>query len=791
MKQHCFDCHGPEKQKAQIRYDQFESFRLEDRHLWTMVHEQLAAGDMPPDDRPHPATAEKQKILAWIEQQQRAHRTSSTRRLNRRELSAALQDLTGLSVDYAHGLPGDGTVDGFDTGAEGLQDAADGVAQMMQVTRRAVDGIRFLDPAPRAPLPADLRNVKDARKAFDSWKAEGASAKGNDVAGKPGLGLLIKPKWVGDRGGFTIRVPAPADGLGVLRVKLVLSAWKNVAGLPNPHLWFEVAGQDVDYREITSNPDKPDEIVYEVQLDDLAIEANEVAVVVRNTIEVPYAVAGFENEVRAKPDDPDPGDGGLWRPAFDRKTLPTEQQPIPFLVLHQIEIDPDYIAPWPPAQRQAGAAELRDDPATARRLLALWIERAWRRPAAAAEQERFHALYAKLREQKMSFDDALRAAFHSVLLSAPSRYLASPGESDPVVAQHAIASRLSFALVGASPDAELRRLAAAGKLREPAVLDAQVDRLLADPRSKAFWQPFIMQWLVLEQPITVAMSHLKNADFRFARYLKASMREETLAYVEQLFAENRPARELIVSDWTMMNNILARHYGYDGIEGGHLRKVQLRPNDPRGGGILGHAGIQSMLCWMGENWVIYRGAWALRHILDDPPPPPPLEVPELIPSETENHGKTFKELLQRHQNDPKCAMCHDSIDPLGFAFQNFDLSGRWREAEFEQYLRNELDGKIAWRGAGKTRPVDAIGKLPRGEAFKSYAECKELIASNYLGDTIGGLMKSFTLYATGRKPDVADLTEIRAILNEHAPRGYPLRDMLKAVFKSRAFLESN
>ena len=105
------------------------------------------------------------------------------------------------------------------------------------------------------------------------------------------------------------------------------------------------------------------------------------------------------------------------------------------------------------------------------------------------------------------------------------------------------------------------------------------------------------------------------------------MREETLRYFTQLLAENKPAKELIISDWTMMNNSLARHYGYEGIEGGQFRKVQLRKADPRGGGILGHAGIQSMLCWMGENWVIYRGAWTLRHILDDPPPPPPLEVP--------------------------------------------------------------------------------------------------------------------------------------------------------------------
>lgn len=133
------------------------------------------------------------------------------------------------------------------------------------------------------------------------------------------------------------------------------------------------------------------------------------------------------------------------------------------------------------------------------------------------------------------------------------------------------------------------------------MLDAQVERLLADPRADAFVRPFVTQWLELEQPITIAQSHISKQDFRFARHLKASMREETLAYVAQLIADNRPAAELIVSDWTMMNDALARHYGYDPLDGGHLRKVKLKADDPRGGGILGQAGIQSMLCWMGEN----------------------------------------------------------------------------------------------------------------------------------------------------------------------------------------------
>jgi hypothetical protein len=357
-----------------------------------------------------------------------------------------------------------------------------------------------------------------------------------------------------------------------------------------------------------------------------------------------------------------------------------------------------------------------------------------------------------------------------------------------MVAQYAIASRLSFMLVGEPPDAELRQLAALGKMRDPATLDAQVDRLLDDPRSDSFINSFVTQWLVLDQPITIAQSHLNKNDFRFARLLKESMRDETIAYVATSLRENLPARELLSSDWTMMNDALAIHYGYPGIEGGHLRKVKLRVDDPRGGGILSHAGIQSMLCWMGENWVIYRGAWALRHIIDHPPPPPPLEVPELTPSEAKNHGKSFRELLKQHQEDSRCSICHKYMDPMGFAFQNFDISGRWRDVEYDSYSKSDLDGKIAWKGVGKTRPVDTMGALPRGEEFKTYAEFKEILVKHYSKDLVRGLLKNLMLYATGRKPDIDTLKEVHAIMKEKQSKEYPLRDMIKDVIRSQSFL---
>lgn len=787
LNKYCIGCHGPEKQKARLRYDQMAGFRISDRHLWTSIHEALSYGDMPPEDEPQLSPSEKKEVLAWIEREQRALGTGSTRRLNRREFGAALQDVTGLHVDFAYTLPGDSKVDGFDTGAEALQDAADSVNQMMEVTRRAVEGIRFLDPPPSEVHEADLVNVeKDPHKAFDSWEAAGIELEKLPRIARPGLGALIEPKWPRDRSSRMFRVPAPPDQQGIVRVKISVASYCAFPEVPNPILWVKIGGRVMDRREITG----PMDLEYLVQVEDTLVGKSGLGISFTPRVEMPYRVDGFENEDRSKPDQL-PNGAGLFRPAWDKKNLKTpEEQPRPFLVLKNVELEPHYVAAWPPAAWSVDIGELGDNPESAEKLLSLWMDRAYRRPVKSEEKERFLVFYLKLRADGMTFDDALRSTFQAVLMSSPFRYLDSTAHEDQVVADHAVASRLSFMLVGAPPDAELRNLAATGELRKPDVLFAQADGLLNDVRSyESFLRPFVSQWLEMEQPITLVDDRRGKASYQFRRFLQDSMREETYSYVSRMLSDNRPARELVSSDWTMMNNTLARHYGYDGVEGGHLRKVKLRADDKRGGGIMSHAGIQSMLCWMGDNWVIYRGAWTARHILNDPPQLPPLEVPELDPTAGDNKYLTARELMALHREDRNCSVCHTKLDPIGFAFQNFDISGRWRDVEYEFYEMDELDSKVAWRGTGETRPVDTVGQLPDGEEFRTYDEFKNVVVKDYQEDMVRGLMKNFMLFATGRKPDIDDMAEIATIMQENAAEGYPLRTMLLSVFQTKAFLE--
>lgn len=793
LRRYCFDCHGPDVQEARLRFDQIDEFRLSDRHLWTMIHEQLSAGQMPPKEGEQPSAQEKAGALAWIAGAQRALEAGSVRRLNRREFSAALQDITGLKIDFAHSMPADASIDGFDTGAEALQDAADSVAQVVEVTRRAVESIRFLEPPRSETLRVDLVSGNDEKdiqrqltEAAKTWGEKGITLRGLPSIVRPGLGALMEPGWPSDRHGNFMVVPPPPDGRGVMRIKLSVGSYAAFPEVPNPTLSVKVGPRVVDRREITG----PMDLEYQVQFEDELVGSKGLEVALDPRVEFAFQVPGFENEDTSDPRRL-PGGGGLFRPVWSKAELKDpSQQPRPFVVLKRFEIEPLYVAAWPPAEWQVDLGEIADSLPSAEKLLALWMDRAYRRPVKEGERNHFLKFYRRLRDDGWAFDPALRSTFQAVLMSSPFRHLDSTAHENRLLADHAVASRLSFMLVGSPPDAELRSLAAAGELRRPELIQSQANRLLGDPRNyAAFVRPFVTQWLELDQPITLVDDYRGKASYLFRRHLQDSMREETFSYINCMLAEDRPARELVSSDWTMMNDALARHYGYDGIQGGQMRKVTLRANDSRGGGIMSHAGVQSMLCWMGDNWVIYRGAWTARNILDAPPQLPPLAVPELNTKSEELAKMSARELMAFHRKDQTCAVCHTRLDPIGFAFQNFDISGRWRNVEHESYIVDELDSNVAWRGKGETRPVDTVGQLPRGEEFRTYAEFKETVASSYLNDTVRGLLKSFMLYATGRKPDIDDMAEIRKIMEAHAAEGYPLRTMLLAVFQTKAFLE--
>ena len=260
LSKNCVGCHGDKEQNAQVRLDRVAGFDEESQPLWTKVYEALISGEMPPKGEPQPTAAERQQILKWISDQtaqQIAITGGTQRRLNRREFSAALQDLTGLPIDFAAGLPEDAKVDGFDTGAVALQDAADSVAQLLEVTQRAVESIRFLEPARDRKINLDFRELEftDFYKFIESnWKDHGIFTRSKGLPSKKGIGLYLPTQWTGDNGNSFLALPAPPDKRAALKMTLRVKTRRPMPGLPIPILWVKVGGNYIDYRPIGEEP---------------------------------------------------------------------------------------------------------------------------------------------------------------------------------------------------------------------------------------------------------------------------------------------------------------------------------------------------------------------------------------------------------------------------------------------------------------------------------------------------------------------------------------------------------
>ena len=780
LQQYCFTCHGEDTQEAGIRYDLIQGFSSADVQLWTRVNEKLLRGEMPPKGELQPSANEKKKIQTWIHEQALGARkidaAGGVRRLNRRELANSLSELLGLDIDLSIGLPEDGLTDGFDTGARQLHDTAASVETTLDVIHKAVSSLRILDPPAedRRLITVDLSDGKPLRDQvgdFDKTKIKvdvgrevpvyGGVLRGTYRAGK-GRWPSVYMRNV-ENGLVRIRFELTANTPNGLSAPWLCTSYSGVSGRTGP------VGQE--HHQITGTLDDPQTVEKLWFIEDIVVHKRQhtwgleqwVEFPFRHHVELPYVM-----EENKKLNDSQP----------DLK--------YPWIFVRGLEVEYPYQPHW---RGLEGLGPIADDEASANKVIGKFVTRAFRRPVDSGELEPFLRFYRSRRESGASFDEAIRNVMEMVLISGRFRFLAAVDGKDRVHDQYAIASRLSYFFWSNMPDGELLTLAAEGKLTDLKTLDAQVDRMLADSRAEEFLTAFTTMWLELKQPIQVAYEG-RDPRHKYKGYLIESLRQETIAYHQELLRENLPARALIDSDFAMMNDTTADFYGYPRLSQSSFSKVKLRNDDPRGGGLFGHAGIVSMTAFNGVTRPMFRGAWALRTVLDDPPPAPPLEVPDLDPNAGANRGKSMRELLAQHQEDARCAICHKTMDPLGFAFQNFDISGRWRELEYHQYEISQANeaAELQFKGKGDSRPVDCTGQLPRGETFSSFAEMKSLVAENYLDDVVRGYLKRLVLYGVGRSPDVIDMQEIRQIMERQRPKSYPLRDLLKEFIRSRAFL---
>ncbi len=421
--------------------------------------------------------------------------------------------------------------------------------------------------------------------------------------------------------------------------------------------------------------------------------------------------------------------------------------------------------------------------ADAERLLRGFLQRAYRRPVVEADVRPFTKLADTALKSGVGFADAMITAYSAVLCSPTFVTLEEkPGKLD----DHALASRLAYFLWNSEPDATLREMARRGALHKTAVLRAQMERMLGDDKSQRFIEAFLDYWLDLRKINNTSPDEVLYSDYYLDDFLTESARVETQGFFAEIVRGDLPARNFVASDFVMINERLAAHYGLPGIEGSAIRRVVLPPDSVRGG-LLTQASVLKVTANGTTTSPVLRGVWITERILGKPVPPPPAGVPAVEPDT--RGATTIRAQLDKHRNNPSCNVCHAKIDPPGFALESFDVFGAWRDR-----YRALGEGEKA-PGIGKNgqrfafhyaQPVDASGILPDGGRFQDVRALKRLllqderqIARNLVGQLI--------VFATGAPVRFGDRPKVEAILDRAAGRGYGARSLIQSIIESDIF----
>src|SRR5688572_5296711 len=405
----------------------------------------------------------------------------------------------------------------------------------------------------------------------------------------------------------------------------------------------------------------------------------------------------------------------------------------------------------------------------ARRILSTLARRAYRRPSHEADVRDLLPFYERGR-QEGGFDLGIQKALERLLVSSQFLFRI---EREPAnvaagtayrISDIELASRLSFFIWSSIPDDELLDAAAAGRLKDQRVLEQQVRRMLADPRAESLVTNFAAQWLYLRDIAAKQPDEILFADFD--ETLRTAMQRETELFIGSVFRENRSVLDLLRANYTFLNERLARHYGVPNVKGSWFRRVTFPDGSVRGG-LLGQGSVLTITSYSTRTSPVLRGKWVLENLLSAAPPPPPADVPSLKTEEAPGKPLTLREAMIQHRAAPACAGCHARMDPIGFAMENFDAIGRWRERDGDQ-------------------PIDATGVFPEGTKFEGIPGLKkELLRQPE--QFVGTVAERLLMYAIGRNLQYYDAPTVRAVLRESAPANHTLASLVVGIVKSRPF----
>ncbi len=777
LAEHCVRCHGEEKQKGDFRIDTLpRDFAVStNAEIWAEVMGRLNAGEMPPEDEPQPSGAELEEISGWIaarlaegEAARMAKRGEVAHyRLSREEYANTVYDLLGVRFDvYQPGaMNEDPRWHGFER-----------VGSMLSLSPSHVDryfraGEEILERA----FPKHQPKIKVVRTDAIDLKHRGQRQELEERGIADRVRVLIWP-------GQTIhgRSGVPRNEPGQYRARLQISGLMSVDGIA-PHLtvWDPKLGQSVFEQDIVAAEDAPMVVEFETFLDagTALVLQNEVAGKIpdghyRNVLRGGGSVFTSSKEVV-----------GQLNPTGLMLTTDDGRGVYPLMMVDWIEWEGPLTTETDLAKREGlmpeqirnskselQREELIEESRAALRKLA---DRAWRRPASEEEIARYLHVFELELEAGETPHRAQLAAMLGILTSKNFYYIVEGGEGRGLeLNDHELASRLSYFLWGSMPDETLLSAAETGTLREPKNLRAQLKRMLADPKIERFTESFPKQWLQLHQVGMFAPDSKLYPDYDL--WLEKSMTLETTRYFREVFANNLPVTAFLDSDWTMLNPRLSRHYDIPIPQKSGFHRVSLRPEHRRGG-LLTHGSVLSLTSDGTRHRPIHRGVWISEAIFGVTPTPPPPNVEPLEPAERNAPKTTIRRQIEAHATDKNCATCHKKLDPLGFAFENYDAIGRWRTAE------------VVSEGKGENPAVDASGVMPDGRKFAGVEEFKQLLASEP-EPFIDALIENLATYALRRTMTIDDRKELRAITERSADSGYHIGDLIENLVLSDLFL---
>ena len=711
---------------------------------WEKVVRKLRAGAMPPRSRPRPDQETYDGFRAWIEGRLDAAaaaspnpgRTETFRRLSRTEYRNAVRDLLHLDVRVDDLLPADDTSYGFDNVAGVLGVSPTLMERYLSAARRIS---RLAVAAPAPPTAETFRIASDL-----------------------GQDHRMERLPFGTRGGLVVDYNFPVDAEYVFQV------------LPAGPLYIEPHDLEITLDDerialltVGRAPEPGDPRgIFRPRIEPLEVRTP----VAAGPREVGVAFLG---KTSAEPE----GIRKLWLRPFtgDGSTRDPRYQPYVESLTIAGPYESSGARPFggtPSRERvftcRPARGDAAEEAACAREILATVARRAYRRPVTGADVDRLLAFYERGRATG-GFDAGVAMALRRLLVSPEFLFRV---ERDPEgaaagksyrVGDLELASRLSFFLWSSIPDDELLAAAERGDLSAPEVFEAQVERMLADPRSEALVDNFAAQWLMLRNAAAVQPDEDEFPDFGEA--LRQAFRRETELLFASVLREDRSTLDLLDADYTFVNERLARHYGIPNVRGSHFRRVALA--DEARGGLLGHGSILTVTSYANRTSPVNRGKWILENVLGTPPPPPPPDVPDL---QTADGGQalSMREAMEQHRANPACASCHRLMDPLGLSLENFDAIGRWRD-------RGEAGG-----------PIDAAGELPDGTPFSGPAGLKAALL-RHPDRFVTTVTEKLLTYALGRGLEYYDAPAVRAIVRDAAADGYRLSALVRGVVRSAPF----